>query len=82
MSEFGFLTFTFTGRNGAGTISVPGVKAGDRVIWSTFTRSGITTYTHPGEVWDFGITVDDELQQIEAGNDSATAGEILVYRGG
>jgi len=80
--EVGFLTFSFTGINGAGTIPVPGLKAGDRVLWSTWLRKGSLNYAAPGSFVDFEARADGEIAQIDASDNSAATIEILVFRGG
>jgi len=87
MSTFsivGIAKASFNGRNGAGTISVPGVKAGDIVIWMADTPSGESLQVRSIEFspWVEGIiTVDDEVQQTVDGNASASIFTILLIRG-
>lgn len=76
----GFISATFTGLHEAGSISVPGVKAGDRVFW---------LLGHlPGPVLSLGassfeliISVDDEIQQTSPSELDANTYELIVYRG-
>lgn len=82
MTEFGFLTFTFSGINGAGGISVPGLKVGDRVIWTTQTKMGSTLYESPGAFVGFSCTTADQIDQVDTSNNTGATIEILVYRGG
>jgi len=83
VSEFGFITVQFTGRNGSGTISVPGLKSGDKVIWSAYTRSPAPQlYSAPGAFIDFQVTVDDQIEQIDTSNNSSATIDALIYRGG
>ena len=70
------------GRNGAGTISVSGLKAGDLII------RGVFTDAPPDETFPLGssgfceatITVDDEIQQFWTANFSVRTLDILLVR--
>jgi len=70
---------SFTGNDGPGAISVPGLKVGDRVVWEMI---GIVppSYTPPGSSFEAVISVDDEIQQL-SGHLSAYTCEVLFVRG-
>lgn len=63
----------FVGHNGAGAISVPGVKAGDLV--RGYYRASDNSYSNPSNFGEAFVTVDDEIQQL-SGNDES--GETWV----
>jgi hypothetical protein len=56
-----FLRATFTGRNGAGSISIPGLQAGDFVLKAQRVY-GVSSDDYSGG-FEKTITVDDEIQQ-------------------
>ena len=70
---------TFTGRNGAGAISVPGLKVGDR---------GLFLWEHPvsspslygSTLWEPVVSVNDELQQISSTDFSSTTWDAFILR--
>lgn len=68
-----FVKAVFTGRNGAGSISVPGVKAGDMMFW----LQGNTINSFEG---NGSITVDDQIQQISASDLSALTFTLICVR--
>lgn len=71
---------TFTGRNGAGSISVPGLVAGDKVVVSSYDPNLGVGYEPPGTLFESTISVDDEIQQL-TGNFSTSTCSILFFRG-
>lgn len=73
----GFGKADFTGNNGSGAISIPGLKVGDVVITSVV---GSTTQS-PGSVFERIVSVSDELQQIENSNLSTQSCYIVFVRG-
>jgi len=79
--ECGFLTFAFSGRNGAGPIFVAGVKVGDRIIWSSFKRGGVTSYAPPGTIWGFVVRAENAIEQVDSSDNSLATGEVLIFRG-
>lgn len=64
---------TFNGRNGAGAISVSGVRAGDHIIEQTFENGG------SGNLSPI-VLVDDEVLQIVGGDLTPYTLRILVDR--
>jgi hypothetical protein len=78
----GLVKATFPGRNGSGTISVPGLKAGD-VVLNVTGGGGIYTAASNGGTspWEFIISVDDEIQQIQNADFSPVTIEAVLFRG-
>jgi hypothetical protein len=66
-----FLTATFNGRNGAGAVSVPGVKAGDVIMLTT--AGGHAILAQFASI----ITADDEVEQLSGGD--ATSDTFVVF---
>lgn len=81
MSQFGFISATFTARSGAGSISVPGLKVGDLVFWNLIHFVSHDAWQTPGSLWEQVVTVDDQLQQLTTDDLSADTADIVVYRG-
>jgi len=73
----GLVKASLTDRNTPGSISVPGLKAGDRLIWGCLNGS---TWVAPGLQFEPVVSVDDEIQQV--GNISAgnQPWEIVLVR--
>jgi hypothetical protein len=71
---------TFPARNGAGAISVPGLKVGDIVLWSAVVTGETTTYEPPGGVWEIVVTVDDQIQQKDPSDLSACTARVVFLR--
>lgn len=67
---------SFTGRNGVGDISVPGVKAGDRVI--VVYRDD--TYMQLSD-FDVLLTTNDEIHQNTGTDFSSTTFYATITRG-
>lgn len=82
MAQFGFATIAFTGRNGSGAISVPGLKAGDRVIWCALKLPNRVAWQEPGTVWEHTVSADDAIEQLSTDDLSANTAELIVFRGG
>lgn len=74
----GTILFTFNGRNGPGAISVPGLKAGDRIV--RLLQVGIQDYTGAADMMEWIITVDDEIQQVSVGNLTTWNFEAIAVR--
>lgn len=75
MSVCAIITLTFQGRNGAGTISVPGVKVGDVMVMAAV--SGTTPLTN--EFWPL-ISTDDEVHQASAGDETGNTYTAVFVR--
>lgn len=75
MAICAILTLTFEGRNGAGTISVPGVKAGDVMIMAAV--PGTVALTNEFHVL---IATDDEVEQAYGGDNSANTFTAIFVR--
>lgn len=82
MSTFamaGLIKVTFTGINGSGPISVPGLKAGDiilgQVLDTTGAPEGILSY-------ETIISVDDQIQQNTSADRSGIAMTAVFSRFG
>lgn len=71
-----FKQFHFTGRNGAGSITVTGTAVGDRVILLT----NLTDEAAGGAAFETTITVVNQIQQSSASDLSAKKFALLVYR--
>lgn len=67
----------FTGRNGAGAVSVSGLKVGDLVI---FYRQSPGGWGQPGGSFESVISVADEIQQLSSSDYSAQNFTILMLR--
>lgn len=67
----GLIKADITDRNSAGSISVTGLKVGDKLIASYLQSNG--QWTEPGVQFEAVISVDDEIQQV--GN--ITVGSVL-----
>lgn len=73
----GTIQFSFNGRNGAGAVSVSGLKVGDKIL--RLTQSG-TDYTADPTMMEWVISVDDQIQQISGGNLSTYAFDAVAVR--
>jgi hypothetical protein len=70
---------TFNGRNGAGPISVPGLKVGDLVIWLLDTLDG---GLKTGDSFlESVVSVDDQIQQIATNDFTVLPWDALLMRG-
>lgn len=74
------ITVSFTGRNGTGPISVPGVKVGDRFVYLYSTSVGnVNVITGGSPYMEVIISVDDQVQQTDVANYSTyTFNGVLV----
>lgn len=72
-----FIKAEFTGRDGAGPVSVPGLKVGDAVLMVTI--NGIDS-NFPRSYEAF-VTVDDEIYQWFNGNHENVEHVMLLLRG-
>lgn len=81
MGQFGFVSTTFTCLNGAGSISAPGLKVGDRVFWNLIHFMSHDAWQQPGSLFEQIVTVDDELQQLSTDDLSSNTAEVVVIRG-
>lgn len=78
MSEFGLGHYTFNGRNGSGSVSVPGLKAGDICLQQVVNG----TYIPPdGSEFERVISTDGQIVQNDAANLSAISCQVIVVRG-
>lgn len=62
----GNITATFTGRSTSGTISVPGLKVGDKLIW-LYSPEYVAVAGQNlacAAIMEPTVSVDDELQQV------------------
>ncbi len=69
-----FLTVSFNGRSGAGTISVPGVKSGDAILLAT---SGGHAIAGPFVAL---LANDNEVEQLSSGDSSGDTFVIFLMR--
>ena len=69
---------SFNGGTAAGAISVPGLKAGDRVF--SVLENGSAANLAQG-TFEQVVSVDDEFQQIDAADLSSLALDVLLVRG-
>lgn len=67
----------FTGRNGIGSISVPGLKVGDQMFFVCRNSNG---WTQPGNYFETVISVNGQIQQTSALDLSAETETILFFR--
>lgn len=76
----GMVAASFTGNNGTGGISIPGLEVGDLVIaiWQT---NPAGSWTQPGNHFEGIVTVADELQQLVGSNYSSSTFTVLAFRG-
>jgi hypothetical protein len=73
----GIIAVTFTCPTpAAGPISVPGLKAGDGVLYWTDVAAG--GYGHPGTLVEGIVTVDDQINQISDTGSVFTCKLVLV----
>jgi hypothetical protein len=82
-NHVGLITVSFVARNGStGSISVPGLQVGDRVIYLAETTSDPANYFLPESNWEGVITVADQIQQTAAGNwPNSNVIKALLVRG-
>jgi hypothetical protein len=69
-----------TASNGAGPISAPGLKVGDRAIAVFLTSSGHVSHQNPGDFVEAIISVDDEIQQLDTSNLSTSTVDVFLLR--
>jgi NADPH:quinone reductase-like Zn-dependent oxidoreductase len=67
----------FGGRIGAGSVSVPGLKAGDQVFFYCQNPGG---WQQPGGLFEAKISVNDEIQQLVSSDLSAQTFTVLFFR--
>lgn len=74
---------TFSGRNGPGVISVPGLKAGDIVEMATVTSGAGMTIggDFPQQLCRFVVVDDELLQQSQADYSAVTIVAMISRRG-
>ena len=72
-----FIKAEFYGRDGAGPISVPGLKVGDAVIMNTI--NGVDSNFHRS--FEAFVTTDDEIYQWYSGNLEAEPHVMILMRG-
>jgi hypothetical protein len=77
----GLISANFEGSHGSGPISVPGLRAGDRVIYLVGNPLTAPTSFMGATNFEMIVSVDDELQQNSPSYLDGTPFEILVYRG-
>jgi hypothetical protein len=68
-----FLKLTFSGRNGPGAVSVPGVKAGDLILWMSGNLMG--SFDGPAI-----IQTDDTINQLTGTDLSAYSIVAMLAR--
>lgn len=71
-----FIKAEFLGRDGAGPVSVPGLKVGDVVIMYSNDNHERTEIAY-----ECTITVDDEIHQFYQGNWSGDTFVMVLLRG-
>jgi hypothetical protein len=70
---------SFSGRNGAGAITITGTEVGDLVTATYETDTGNVAWIEPGSVFEPIVTVAGELQQLNGGDlTSATYAAVFV----
>lgn len=72
----GLFVVTQAGKNGAGALTLTGVKVGDKVV-------GVANITTPGDLrssYEVTITVADQIQQSSAVNLSAAQVQFMIVR--
>lgn len=73
---------SFLGRNGAGSISVPGLKVGDMLlqVHTVGDPSGTGDPYNEAGTFEMTVTVDDEIQQLGAYDRSALTHKLFFAR--
>lgn len=71
------ITATFSGKNGSGGISVPGLKAGDFLIWCVM---GTTEMPMGASELEAMVSVADEIQQLDSADLSSHTFTVLLIR--
>lgn len=69
---------SFAGRDGAGACTATGLNASDIILSVTGIAAG--TVGDQGDKFEAVVTIDDQIQQSDAGNLSANIYMALVYR--
>lgn len=64
----------FNGRNGTGTISLPGLKAGDRMFWQSINGS----YTGIDNSFEAIVSNDNALEQL-SGADKTGQSIVAIF---
>lgn len=78
------ITSSFTGRNGTGSISVPGLEVGDILIWLNITNS--SPDVAQGQqlnafAWtELVVSVADEIQQLDVRDHSSDGFQAVFIR--
>lgn len=74
---------TFLGRSGTGSISVPGLVVGDRLIWLHSTGyTGADINLNGFNYMEVIISVDDQIQQTDNGNYTTWTFDAIFVRDG
>ncbi len=68
------------GRNGLGTVFVDGVKTGDKVSIVYETAFPVVHVWAPGTLFELEASVDNQLQQVSAGDWSALVLHVFLFR--
>lgn len=79
VQSIGLVTASFTGINGSGAVSVPGLKVGDRVISCYLINNNV--WQAAGQAYEYIVSVNDEIQQL-GGSFSTETVELVLIRGG
>ena len=77
-----FISAIFGGRNGAGSISVPGLKVGDKLIWlQSSSYQGGTVQMNTADYFEIKISVNDQIQQLITSDLSTWILNAILIRG-
>lgn len=75
----GVFNASFSGKNGSGAISVPGLAVGDIVLAAV--QDSSTVFDHGNNPFENVVSVADEIQQVNSSDLSANSYEVVVFRG-
>lgn len=64
-----FVSAAFSGHSGPGPINVPGLKAGDKLIWlQSASYQGGTVQMNTADYFEIIVSVNDQIQQLTTVN--------------
>lgn len=79
-----YVTTSFSGLNGTGTVSVSGLKAGDKLLWLGLTTSSSFADQNQqlnGFAWfELVVSTDDQIQQLDNRNHSTESYNAIFLR--
>ncbi len=84
MGKFAVFRVFFTALSAAGSISVPGLKVGDTMIWCLETPpagTGSVGWVDPQSAFEAIISVNDQLQQLNSFGEGVTTLNAIFLRG-